>query len=171
MGHTYGTWLPGDPRGFRTRHHRRHVDGDYKSPPPQGKYDRIYQYAKSVMKREPIYLNTDQRRLAVRFLVESLQRREIEVVIAGTDSVHFHILARITERRPDHWMGVAKRETSHYMKEAGIGEMGGLWGSGGKSQPIKDRAHQISTVKYILDHRSKGAAVWFRGEVLLPIKA
>lgn len=33
MCHTYGTWLPGDPRGFRTRHHREHVEGDYKSPP------------------------------------------------------------------------------------------------------------------------------------------
>jgi hypothetical protein len=33
MGHTYGTWLPGDPKGFRTRHHREHIEGDYKKPP------------------------------------------------------------------------------------------------------------------------------------------
>jgi hypothetical protein len=26
---TYGGWLHGDPRGFRTRHHRAHVEGDY----------------------------------------------------------------------------------------------------------------------------------------------
>ena len=29
MCHTYGTWLPGDPKGFRTRHHREQVEGDY----------------------------------------------------------------------------------------------------------------------------------------------
>jgi hypothetical protein len=35
---TYGAWLYGDVRGFRTRHHREHVDGDYKNPPPAEKY-------------------------------------------------------------------------------------------------------------------------------------
>ena len=35
---TYGAWLPGDPRGFRTRHHREHVPGDYKAPPPVGMF-------------------------------------------------------------------------------------------------------------------------------------
>ena len=29
--HTYGTWLRGDPRGWRARHHREHVDGDYRN--------------------------------------------------------------------------------------------------------------------------------------------
>jgi hypothetical protein len=32
---TYGAWLDGDARGFRTRHHREHVEGDYKNPPPK----------------------------------------------------------------------------------------------------------------------------------------
>lgn len=36
MGHTYGTWLPGDPCSFRTRHHRQHIEGDYRNPPPKG---------------------------------------------------------------------------------------------------------------------------------------
>ena len=35
--HTYGAWLAGDARGFRTRHHREHVEGDYKHPPPAGR--------------------------------------------------------------------------------------------------------------------------------------
>jgi hypothetical protein len=35
----YGAWLYGDARGFRTRHHREHVEGDYKNPPPAGMYD------------------------------------------------------------------------------------------------------------------------------------
>lgn len=30
---TYGSWLPGDLRGFRTRDHREHVEGDYRPPP------------------------------------------------------------------------------------------------------------------------------------------
>ena len=27
-GGTYGSWLPGDPRGWRARGRREHVDGD-----------------------------------------------------------------------------------------------------------------------------------------------
>jgi hypothetical protein len=36
---TSGDWLYGDARGFRTRHHREHVEGDYKNPPPPGIYE------------------------------------------------------------------------------------------------------------------------------------
>jgi len=28
-GNTYGTWLPGDPRGWRSYKHKRHVEGEY----------------------------------------------------------------------------------------------------------------------------------------------
>ena len=38
-GNTYGTWLPGDERGWRSRHHKVHVNGDYKNPPPPGAHD------------------------------------------------------------------------------------------------------------------------------------
>ena len=29
-----GNWLRGDERGWRSRNHREHVEGDYKNPPP-----------------------------------------------------------------------------------------------------------------------------------------
>ena len=61
MGHTYGTWLPGDPKGFRTRDHREHVEGDYRNPPPKGMYDGLHEAAKRAMKREPVFLNREQR--------------------------------------------------------------------------------------------------------------
>src|SRR2546430_1609317 len=35
-GSTYGTWLRGDPRGWRSSKHHVHVDGDYKKRPPTG---------------------------------------------------------------------------------------------------------------------------------------
>jgi hypothetical protein len=51
MGNTFGTWLPGSPKGFRTRHHREHVQGDYKNPPPNGIYEERHKHAKSLMHR------------------------------------------------------------------------------------------------------------------------
>ncbi len=171
MGHTYGTWLPGDPRGFRTRHHRRHVDGDYKSPPPKGKYEGLHRYSKSLMGRPAVCLGADHRPLIAGLLVESLMRRKINVVIACVGSVHFHILARISDCWADHWIGIAKKESSHFAKEAGGGAIGGVWAAGGKCQPIANRQHQLATARYIWDHRMEGAAVWFRGRIFAPITA
>ena len=48
--HTYGAWLHGSARGFRTRHHREHIEGDYKNPPPQGMYDDKLQRSKELLK-------------------------------------------------------------------------------------------------------------------------
>jgi hypothetical protein len=158
--------LPGDPRGFRTVHHREHIDGDYKSPPPKGKFEGLHRYSKSVMRREAVHLTAKQRPLIAQLLVESFSRRKIEVVAACLDSVHFHILARFPDHRADHWVGIAKRESSHYAKEAGNGPIGGLWATGGKSVPVADREHQLATARYILDHQSRAAAAWFRGKLL-----
>src|SRR5687768_17438019 len=52
--HVYGSWLRGDPKGWRSRHHREHCEGDYRNPPPTGKYDHLYELSKSLMKRDPI---------------------------------------------------------------------------------------------------------------------
>ena len=54
---TYGSWLPGDPRGFRTRRHREHVEGDYKHPPPPGLYEGLHAYATDSLKKPPVAHN------------------------------------------------------------------------------------------------------------------
>ncbi len=54
MANTYGTWLPGDPRGWRSRHHREHVVGDYRNPPKRS-YANLHRKARSLMKREQVH--------------------------------------------------------------------------------------------------------------------
>jgi len=98
--------------------------------------------------------------------MESFARRGVAVVTGCVDSVHFHILARFPDRRADHWVGIAKKEASHFAKEAGNCPVGGLWAAGGKCVPITDRGHQLATARYILDHQTQAAAVWFRGKLL-----
>ncbi len=160
MCHTYGTWLPGDPRGFRTRHHREHVEGDYKNPPTPGQYERLLERSKQLMKREPVFLTVEQRRRAVDMIAESLLKRDIELLIAAVDRVHLHLLARFPDYNPRHWVGLAKKESSAYMKQEGLAPIGGLWATRCKAEPIKDRAHQLNTFRYLLEHRLKGAEIW-----------
>src|SRR5258707_1081254 len=85
MCHTYGTWLPGDPKGCRTRHHREHVEGDYKNPPPKGKYDGLWARSKRLMKRDPVYLSSEQRSRAVEEFDRSFRKWDVLFRIISID--------------------------------------------------------------------------------------
>lgn len=56
-GNTYGTWLRGSELGFRSRHHRDHVEGDYRHPPPPGWHDGLRAHVRANMKRPPVTLS------------------------------------------------------------------------------------------------------------------
>src|SRR6267142_5185011 len=152
MGSTYGTWLPGDPRGFRTRHHREHIPYDYKYPPPPGRYEQRYRKSKELMTRPPVYLTLKQRQSALNELLKSFQKRSIEVIAISVDRVHFHLLARFPDRNPRHHIGVAKKDSSHFLKQQSDGPIGGIWGTRTQCIPIKDRAHQLRVFRYVLAH-------------------
>jgi hypothetical protein len=160
MGSTYGTWLPGDKRGFRTRHHREHVPYDYKHPPPSGMYDGLYEHAKKSMKRDPVYLTMEQRTLAVAEFVKSLTKRSIPIEALSIDRIHFHILAPFPDHDPRKWVGIAKKESSHYMKGAGKAPVGGLWAVRTECVPVKSAEHKHNVRGYIFKHILKGAVIY-----------
>ena len=160
MGHTYGTWLPGDPKGFRTRAHREHVEGDYRNPPPEGMYEGLYEHATGAMKREPVHLDRAQRQRALDEVVASLQRRRFELEVVSVDAIHLHGLVRCPDRDPKRWVGIAKKESSHYCKQTGHAPEGGIWAKGCKCLPVRGQSHWYNVRKYIRDHRLKGAVVW-----------
>jgi hypothetical protein len=102
-GNTYGTWLRGDPRGWRARHHREHVEGDYRNPPPAGTYDRVHALSKRLMAkadRAPVYLSVEARSLARDVMTDSLLAHGVELVAFALDSHHYHLLARFINVRP-----------------------------------------------------------------------
>ena len=171
IGSTYGNWLPGDQRGWRTRHHRQHVEGDYKNPPPSGTHDRRLAYAKSVMKREPVLLSPPKRDLVCRTMVEALQFHKINVKDLSVSALHIHLLAGFAPVRQTahikqisdpirHYVGIAKSRSSRALSEAGLTGHGGIWAKRTKIVPIEDRGHFDNVVQYIQDHAQEGAFVW-----------
>lgn len=93
--HTYGAWLYGDPRGFRTRHHREHVEGDYKNPPPAGKYDAELARSKRLLKQPPVMLSADWRRVVGEAVVEMLLRLEAQLLCLNASGQVVHLLAKM----------------------------------------------------------------------------
>src|ERR1700722_20416821 len=92
MCNTYGTWIRGDSQGWRERHHRKHVDGDYKHPPAKGTFEKIQVQSKLLMKRDPVRLQRRLRDVAMREVVDCLTRDGVVVLVACLDSSRLHVL-------------------------------------------------------------------------------
>ncbi len=192
MSNTYGTWLPGDERGFRTRGHREHVEGDYKKPPPEGKYADRHERAQGLMKRGPVYLSPEARRAAVEEFRRTLvEVHGLEVLAITVSRMHVHVLVRLPQgkkptasrsglrgskglRETDparYYMGIAKERVAKGLTAEGLVAPGGVWGKRGKIKPIRDRKHQVHVFNYILEHIEEGGAVWsFREPEVIRMK-
>jgi len=159
--HVYASWLRGDPRGWRARHHREHVDGDYKHPPPKGKYDALFELSKPLMKRDPVRIAKALRQVVAGAIAEKLQMDDIQVLVVSLTAKHLHLLARFPDHNPRHWIGRAKKSASHIVRQEGLRtEEGGLWAKRSHAEPITGRSHQVKTFCYVLDHVNEGAAIW-----------
>jgi REP element-mobilizing transposase RayT len=164
--HVYGSWLRGDPRGWRARHHREHVEGDYKNPPPKGKYDKLYELSKALMKRDPVKIASHLRKFTADALAEKLLHDGIQVLIVSVDSKHVHILARFPDHNPRYWIAWAKKYATQSLKAHGLAvglhlKLGeGIWAKRCHPDAIETRTHQLHVFGYILSHTKKGARVW-----------
>jgi len=181
IGHTYGSWLYGDPRGFRTRHHREHVDGDYRHPPAAGAYERRLRRSIASMRFEPVALSQADRLLVCRVIARTLIDQGTELIDLSVGAHHVHLIARFPRQLaceatptdpanilrdgrnpiPRHLLGRAKRAASMALAGTGRKAQGHpLWARRTKIVPIQDRAHQVTVVHYIRDHALEGAIVW-----------
>ena len=156
-GNTYGTWLHGNRRGWRSRHGRDHCIGDYKKPPPAGMYDRLEEYSRRIMKSEPIVLTLAQRGAACNAMAEKLIACGVTVIALSVGAKHYHILAQFPDARVRHWVGLAKKHASHILGEFGL--PGRVWARKCRALPIRNRSHQVNTFEYILAHRQQGSCV------------
>jgi len=157
-GNTYGTWMHGDARGWRSRHGRDHPVGDYKNPPPRGMYERLDKSSRGAMKAAPVFLRPAQRAVGGREMVWRLLDLEVEMLALSLDRVHYHALARFPDSRVRHWMGLAKKHASFVLSAHGL--KGRVWTRKCGVLPIRDRAHQVNVFHYVVDHGKKGAFVW-----------
>jgi len=139
---TYGAWLPGDPRGFRTRHHRDHVDGDYKNPPPPGVYESFAQKNRDALKHEVVSLNRLQRETVGTALKTRLDQLDASLIAISVSSQHIQLLVKLPPKTVRLQVGDAKKHSWFEMRETGWKTK--LWGKRGKFLRIRDRRHQLN---------------------------
>lgn len=167
-GSTYGAWLRGDPRGWRSRNHREHCDGDYQHPPAAGRYSREYEQSLRLMKRQRVVLTREQREAACRHFVDALREREVEVATFCVGAKHWHGMLRFRhplkhggqDRDANRLIGQAKGKSAREMSRAGIVAPGGVWAAKCRVRPIANQNHYANVARYIPDHAKKGGAVY-----------
>ena len=154
---TYGAWLPGDPRGFRTRHHRKHVEGDYVNPPPIGKHAIRLERSRKLIKQTPVRLSPAWRSQVGASLIERLLVLGAPILIVAVSTQHVHVLAKLPAGDARHGIGLAKKHVTFSLHKQSW--RGRLWGMRGKLVRIRDRKQQLNTFRYILKHEQEGAWV------------
>jgi hypothetical protein len=155
----YGAWLYGDQRGFRTRHHREHVEGDYKDPPAAGTYERKLRQSIKNLKQPAVLLTARWRPVIGGAVRDRLCDLGAFVLCLSVSTQHMHLLAKLAEEaEPRDLMGLAKKHVSFEAKSHGW--QGKLWARRGRELRVRSRAHQLNVYRYILEHAKEGAWVW-----------
>jgi len=159
---TRGSWLPGDPRGFRSRNHRKHSDGDYKHPPPVGQHAGLIRHIRS-NSRPPVHLPNDLWAAIGQAILEKIASQDHRLLALSVDTHHVHLLVELpTDRRViKRIVGTWKQRASHAVRDRLPGE---IWSKSCDPIHIGERAHQVSVYRYILAHAERGAWVWSYGD-------
>ncbi len=161
---TYGTWLPGDPRGWRERNHHEHVEGDYKKPPKPSKFNAArFQHSKDVMRFEPYLIASADREPIGQLLIEAFSKRNIPLLALAVCETNFHALIQCADGQPKKTLGRAKRHVTFGFSpiiDPAENTRLKMWETEGGAKPIADEAHARNTFQYILDHVNEGGWVW-----------
>ncbi len=155
---THGSWLPGDPRGFRDRKHRIHSSGDHRNPPPTGEHRDLHQYHKQHTSQTTV-LPAELRGIVSQKLVNHLNKLKHQVLAVSVSGMHTHLLAELPCNRDQ-----AKHEMTRCKQAAALAVREHLptklWAKGLGLKPIRDRQHQLNTFDYIRRHAGEKAWVW-----------
>ncbi len=160
---TKWSWLPGDPRGWRSRHHKTHSSGDYKQPPSPGEHRGLYDLAQQHAQM-PVVIPAAYREVVGRTILRQLHSQNCQCLVISVSGMHAHLLVELPQdiKAQRQIMGRCKAHASKSIKSILPGK---VWAPAGKFKPIHDQQYQQNAYRYIMAHRDEGAWVWsFRNE-------
>jgi REP element-mobilizing transposase RayT len=118
---TYGTWLPGDQRGWV-----RHRDGAWHVPIRDGDR-RIAEASGKLMPDDPTMLTEPQRHVVRRTIVECCRLREWTLHGVNVRSNHVHVVVVAAGRVPEQVMGYFKSWATRSLNATFAPRPGGPW--------------------------------------------
>lgn len=161
---TYGSWLPGDPRGFQTWRGRDYV------PPPKryatpgeksydpAKYAGRYEEAKAVT-GAAVKLTAEQRRITSGAFVAEIAKLPIVPSIMAVSNEHGHLLAKFGALKIRRTVGVLKGEATKALHRSGHRQED-FWGKECHMKSKKEGREFRVAFDYVHRHLDDGAIVY-----------
>ncbi len=149
---THKSWLPGDPRGFRSYQHKVHSSGDYKTPPPPGEHTGLFRYSQGISGK-PILIPEECREVVGVAILQKLRKLGYTCLAISVSAMHTHLQVELPDELTAirQIMGQCKTASSHAIRALVPGR---VWGRDGSFTPIDDPEHQRKAFDYILDQEN-----------------
>ncbi len=149
---TLGSWLPGEPNGFRNRNHRIHSSGDVDHPPPPGEHEGLLRYSHS-RSHDAVSIPASLRMP----IAEMLITLHCRVRIISVSASHGHILADVGPDDAKPLVGRIKQASSHRVRHTMPGH---IWSQGCHIDRVRDEDGYRNVANYIAAHIDENAAIW-----------
>ncbi len=153
---TWNSWLPGDARGFRSKQHKVHSSGDYRSPPPEGEHAGLHRYSERIS-AEPVLIPVDARPIVGVAILKKLGKLEYRILVLAVAGMHSHMLVELPDdlKTIKQIIGQCKTVSSHAVREQLPGR---VWALRGSYKPVDEPVYQRNVYHYILNQEN--AWVW-----------
>ena len=140
---TYGTWLPGDERGWISRH--RNGFGE----PVHASDIRLEEAAKGQMRRSAVLLSGHDRLRADEVIRECCAFHGWTVVALNVRTNHVHIVVTSEEQPKLVLTALKARVTRVFRANDWTGADGSLWAKGGSARVLWDDEGLAAAVHYV----------------------
>ncbi len=138
---TFGSWLPGDERGFRSHDHQIHSSGNYNNRPPRSEHAGLRTYHQ---KRTPnaVHLPFKLRPLVADALASSLLKDEQNILAVSVCNDHAQLLVELPIDVTSYktLLGRAKGRASHQIRNQLPGK---VWSHDDHHLQITDRKYHL----------------------------
>ena len=142
--HTYGTWLPGDPRGTVTREHNQYGE------PRRGGCDALLERSRGLLRNPPVALHAAERVVVLRAFQHVCRHRAWTLHAAHVRTNHAHVVVG-AEASPGRIMGDLKAWATRRLVEAGHRPRGvPRWVRQGSTRSLWQRTAVEAACFYVL---------------------
>jgi REP element-mobilizing transposase RayT len=163
---TYGTWLPGDVRGFVSPISREAEGGKWaRENRPGVAYDRDMpdrlKQSRQLLKGPPVFLRLPQAELLLGQFQETARHRGWGLLAAAVMRAHVHVVVGVPgDPEPDAMLRDFKAYGSRVLnRQFSRPESGTWWTEGGSKRVKRAEAAVVAAVRYVA-RQEKALVVW-----------
>jgi hypothetical protein len=161
---TYGTWLPGDERGFCTWRGQTYV------PPPKryakpgeatyraSEHVARHEFAQSICE-DPVYLSPSQMQTALAAIVEEIAQINVVPAIMSLGDWHVHLLCQFGKLKIRPTVGRLKAAATRALNSQGF-QAKRPWTKGCNLRSKTTRRACRNAYKYVRDHRDQSCLIY-----------